>query len=650
MIFSLVTTIFLTFLFSQVGQVFCKGLRINAEKYRSEITALIGLGTLATIASLFGFLGFGVRIFQILLSLFLIYRIGWIFLHLPKRSTLVQNILISNPKNMKQYILRAFPFLASFGFVSLFQSGGIDHRFAYRIGPDSFGWLDSVNFFRDDHRIAQLASSVKEQLGGTSILQSLIPTHPTNYISINQIPSFTQQIDTEFLIGAHRTGVPYLLGSIANLFPLSLAPNILIGFLGFCTFILARTAVKFSSRHSSSFSTTILATFAVVFNANLLSQTLEGGLGQYFITPFVLVLFILLLETQSELYDIFVFCIIFVLFAMTSYFEVLILILPIFALLFFSNRSRFRHSSKIRKPSLFWLVLLALSSMIPIFTSVYRLASSPFRYRGIGGWDQGRKPLPVDFFGLTPYLPHGANRLVEQRPGIVLLVEILVSIYILFLMFMKVTRASRHLLLTLCVFYLYFFISIYIKSQPPFNNYNLWKFGAYASTLFPLILICREHYAGTHLLSSPEFWNAKILKYHQHSFKLIYLCLIATTLTSIVWISDWCSSRSFTYSSVESEYLNARSIHFDFVEAGVYPALTTLYGDVHYGTSLRGDSRHSVKISSPERPVIFIMNPGSNCRNLACAEYGQNQRKQKLKITSVHNFPNFRAIETKFDN
>ncbi len=652
MIFSLSVTVLLTVLFSQTGKMLLGVRKHDSSRQKTEIHALTGLVALATLGSLFGFFGLSVHIFQVLVFLFLISRLGFLISnrsksYRPKKTTL--NLIL---KNRGVLILKILPPLSAIGMISLFQAGFTDHRIAFRTGPDSFGWLDSINFFRNNQRVVDLYTSVREQLGGTSILQSLIPTHPLKYTSIDQIPSFTQQINTEFLIGAHRTGIPFLLGSLANLAPSGWVANIMLGFLGFVTLILARSAVKFSSQHSNSFSLTVLTSLTVVFNVNLLSQTLEGGIGQFFVTPFVLLVIILLLEKEATIQEFLLSSLLLLTFALTSYFEVLIVILPIIAILILSNFRRFQGFVIVEMRSLYRMLGLLTLAVIPMLASIYRLVISPFRYPGVGGWDQGRKPLPLDFLSLTPYLPSGANRLTEQRSGLILLLEVVVAGGVLFFVYLYASKTSRALLFVLFAFYLYFFISIYVRLEQPYNNYTLWKFGAYASTLFPLILVHQndQQHEKAKVLSIQNLGNKIRAKYPKLGFKLVIACLIATIFTSALWSADWRTSRSLSFSGAEVEFLNRESLNFDFVETGIYPQLPTLYGDIHFGTAGRVDSLRKVKISTPERPVMFILSPGGTCENLGCAEYGAAERKRKLRITSSHDFPDFRAIETAFND
>jgi hypothetical protein len=637
-------------LFSFIGYNFISVLGLEIRKYRFEIQALAGVVLLAVLASLFCFFNLSVHTYQVTL-VFLVVTGALISLRkFPQGLKIHRSDLHLTPRKLKFRILQIAPFLSCFGFISLFQASFNDHRIAYRIGPDSFGWLDSIIFFQHNLRIADLTRSVIGQLHGTSILESLIPNHPLQFTSINQITSFTQQIESEFLIGAHRTGIPYLLGCIANLFPDQWVVNVLLGFLGFLFFIMARVALKFTMAQRNSFTLTVLASFAVVFNANFLSQTLEGGIGQFFITPFVLMVFIALIEADTVPVDLLFIITLFIALSLTSYFEALILILPIIGLVIITKWRRPILILAFDVANYFKLLVFISVAAIPISSSFIRLISSPFRYPGIGGWDQGRKPTPLDFFGLTPYLPSGASRAFGQRPGLLVFIEVLLSCVLLLLVFLKSSRPSKMLIVGFCLFYLYLFYGIYLKTNASHNNYSLWKMGAYASAIFPMILIhqnSRQNQSSNRFAGS-YFGSIFQIKHPKFGFKMISVCLISSLFTSALWSVDWMSSRSLTFSSREIEFLHKESFRFDFVETGIYQAMSTLYGDIHFGTSGRVDTRRKVEISNPERPVLFIVSPGASCKNLDCAEYGVAERKRKLGITFTYNFLHFSAIETKF--
>ena len=114
--------------------------------------------------------------------------------------------------------------ILTIGFVGVFIASLHNPTFfsqfvSFRNGPDLVGWAKGAQFFCTDSRLSDLNSRVISTLGAEKFTQTLNLPGPLNELFLYRLPSFSDQIAAEFLLGAHRTGLPGFLGAVCNALP-----------------------------------------------------------------------------------------------------------------------------------------------------------------------------------------------------------------------------------------------------------------------------------------------------------------------------------------------------------------------------------------------------------------------------------------------
>ena len=636
-------------LFSTYGTMMVTILGLKFSRLNSTFALFGGISFFALAGSWCAYLSLSITFFYgFLLAIPIFYFVVSEFLN-SKIQILWRPFL----KNLKRSVFDLYFILPAFcGFVliSLFQRGMLSTSIAYRVGPDSFGWSDAVNFFRGTKSLSSLKSELVSQLHGTPVESALNVVHSANEIAIQQIPSFTTQIQAEFLLGAHRTGLPYALGKLSALIPQSYMENVLVAFLAVSAFGLVRFGLFFFKNRLNS-SLIYVASPLLVLNANLLSQTLEGGIGQFYITAFMVIMLALIIDPKSTPSEITFSVTLFLVTALTSYLDAVFIALPIIGIL------ALYHVMYIEK---FWLRNIFVNrfffpsiflAFIPISSSFVHLFITPFSHPTSGGWDSGIHPLPSDIFGLTPWLPTSRNPFAPTRSLGYFVVACLISIIFTVYFIMKTKTQNRIFILTLIMCYVYLFFSVYGNVSTT-NNYRLWKYSAYASSLFVIVFglawTTSEKKKSKGKKGNPSSRAHSLIKTQKRSTQIAYCVVIFMSITSISWMQNWIKSRNLTLSQSERVFVKSVSANYDFVITGdLYPAMFTLYGDVHYAASSRGGGLPTY-YSSPRRPLIFLTSAKSTCNDIQCFEGTYAKNIPALKTENVYIFKDFKAITSSF--
>jgi hypothetical protein len=615
---------------STLGNLVVAALGLSASEYRMPLAMLSGITALGLLGQWCAYLNLPTT-FLASLVIALILASGALEFRKNRRNFLTAPIKIWEKIGQLEFI---GPSAAALVLMLLSQKGWSNVRFTYRIGPDFFGWSDITNFFRDGKNLMQLTSTVQKQLGNTPIYEALKPYPAHGMLGIHYIASFMSQIDAEFLLGAHRTGIPYFLGTFAHLLPNSVTESVLIAFMMVISFTLAQIIVIRSKKINVPKPYLILGTFAIPLGSNLLSQTLEGGFGQFYAAAFAFFLVVIIIDETTEYPLVATALGLLVLVALTSYCDVLFSMLPIVCVLLIHRQVS--HENSLLKTSLrnwrFWS--LCLAAIPPIFSSIFRLFVSPFLYPQAGGWDQGRWPFPTDLFGITSYLGRAGVK-SHGRSAALICFEVLLNIFIICYVFLKAKGKERALLVTLLAIYSYLMLSTYVGQSLP-NNYRLWKFSGYASPLFMLILLHRVSAQGKKLARTKQII----------SFSTTGLILMSIATVSFLWISDWQSSKLYSLSAKDIQYVSTHAGRYGFVFGpGTYPAEFTLYGDIYAYDEKR-------RIYGPDRPIIYLTARTNNCSpySLACFSGSEELTNGKLKLEKTYIGDSIIARETAYAN
>jgi hypothetical protein len=637
-------------IFSIIGSALLTLFRIDFDAFNFPAAILSGIIYLALIGQWAAYFSLGKIFYTALSILFFLVILGILKL----RFRLIDYVGLLSSYKVSVFANRlswSVPTFCSFLYMTLAQGSWTTGQIAYRSGPDTFGWSDAVNFFRDNLSLPQLKQLIISNLHGTPLYSALNVVHPPGTTAIYQIPSFTRQIDAEFLLGAHRTGVPYLLGTIAHLLPTYLTGSVLVAFLMISIFLMSQISVTYFAKKNQQTWFVIFGAIAVSLNCNLLFQTLEGGVGELFSIPFLLLPICVILNKPSRAKEFSYSIGLLLVIALTSYFDIIFTALPILgmSLLYEILRNKELSFFAVIKSKFLWISLIL--GFVPFATSFIRLAVVPFLHPSAGGWDIGRKPFPDNTFGMLSSLPVRTS----NRSTLAFILEGLFSlVIILFVMYSK-KGLARFGFLVLLAMYGYLFYSVY-HLPAPYNNYRLWKFSAIASSIFPFFLVkdmaktrIKEKFQNKSQLKSKTLQPplSNLDKVRNSNF-FVGVLITSTCLTSLSWILDWQSSKKISFNTQEQNFISQNSNKYDFyIDGSIYSAMVTMYGDVHYATPQRGLVGEWTLFSSPVRPIMFLTNSNCTSNNPSCLPHLVDY-SAKLTVTKWEVFRDFTAVTTKF--
>jgi hypothetical protein len=561
---------------------------------------LIGAAAALFLASLNVLFNFPI---WVLFALFAsLIALNWSFPLLSLRPLQPRIRLFLEPR-MTRYLLLCIPGLM---YIRLFMSNLVAPGFSFRVGPDSFGWAGSAIFIATGHKLSDLATRIQGEVGlGTQVLDLIIPP-PKLGLYISQIPSFTDQISAEFLIGANRLGIPGLLGSLSSLAGKNTVSYFMGGFAAWSVTILSLIILKFAISTGKRSSLTLIAIAALLpAGFPIFSMALEGGFGQLISLPFFAYMLYATLRPSVNIRLVFLSILALVTFASSSYFDVLYVAIPVGISLLLVRRlvsKDFKFRDFLEKETLVWFGL-GLVALAPQMLQLGRLVSGFFLYNSGSGWHQGRIPLLSDVLGLTNWLPLG-NMQAAPRTAFELAFVAFATV-IAVLVFVS-SRKGQMLLLVLTPPYLYLLYSVYLQGDGS-NNYRLWKFGAYACVMFAFAFVSAVDFKKVSISRSKGDFT--LLGYS------IVLSMFFYVSSSLTWSVDYLNTRTTQLPISAAESLEPILDHFDVVLASVkMPAEYALYGDLRYGLNSRGYGLPTLR-SLRARQLVVVLPKGEVCSN-----------------------------------
>lgn len=595
---------------SLVGYIFASRIpRVNPFLHISTFN-LLGMAILVWASSLAELIGISFLIpFQIIIGFSGIFFLVKVFL---SRSKLVKLMTETRDKFL---ILPKFLFALGLGVLAalLHNPGLLSSRMSLRVGPDLVGWTASTKYFSENISRTGIIESISKQLSIDDVkLAFRSPIlFPETYIS--KIPSFTDQATGEFLVGAGRVGIPKLLATFCNLSPERLN-NVMVGGIVWAVFITSFLVIGIFEERMVSVKTTLAITFLSTFNVNTISVLMEGGYGQFLSTPFLIAAVYFLLDSRYKGFAI-LQIFIFLAFALNAYQDAIIVffvITGIYCLVhyiahFRQGSFKFRLSSKL---ALAIILFLTLNSHQ--FSGFFRLVFERVNSNGVmGGWDQQKIAFPVNLLGVFNWLPFSqANH--PWGFGLFLIVALTSALGMAFM----ILAAARKIALLVPTLFLAFLILNYLvygqqldtllyRNGLATNNYQIWKFMAYATPLILLIIFSADY-------SNLRIGTRSIL---QRTGKLV---LVLAVISSVTWSMDWIKYRTFTFElqkNFESEILDK----YDVVAIGKLSGSTIsliLEGDVRYFSETRAFGLSTLR-SIPSREIVYLL-PKGQCIQFSC--------------------------------
>ncbi len=491
-------------------------------------------------------------------------------------------------------------------------------RLAFRNGPDLVGWVSAGKYLCEQQNISLLSKSIRNQVGVPDALMAFRDATKFPATSIYQIPSFTEQANGEFLIGAHRYGIPGLQAGVCRVLGDGSLYHTAVALMAVSAILIATLATLVIKDFNMRMELKVVAIILCAVNVNIVSVTMEGGFGQLIATPFLLLFLVsaMKVEWRTRYLPMTIFLIIG--FAFSTYVDVLFAAAA-FLSVFYIVQSKKKLFYRRRVPE--WAAKAAFGSACglivgwPLWSSLWRLVLERVRGAGaLGGWDQGRIPLPADFWSFFNWLPADGAHNIPRGLGLGI-IEVLISVIVLYIAARSRDRDFKNFVITSFVFYLVLLFIVYRSGIFHSNNYTIWKMSAYLSSL--MILAIASIYNDKTLPTHPV---SKVADTKHHSPVWVNYLLVLALISSIGWSVSWIGSRQFSFSSVNSQQ-QALFNKYDVQIVGFSGANTSkfaLQGDIHFLEPSRA-FQIQTKRSLPLRPLAYVV-PNGSCQTIACLE------------------------------
>lgn len=484
--------------------------------------------------------------------------------------------------------------------IVLWQKDFLAQAFAYRTGPDQFGWSTAALQLAKGDSYSKLQQRITTSLEGTPVIDAFQRPVPNDGMSINQIPSWTDQIASEFLLGAHRTGAPGLMAGITETIGIHLWPAVYVAMAVLAMKIVADIIYEFleDKEPRSTLNRFVAITFTLSFP--VISVSLEGGFGQLLTLPFFLLAFLSIYQAKNYPHIAPLAVTLMIMAAMSSYLDLLYFAGPFLLVLFTALLATKRISLKSYGLRDIAILLAGIVLSWPILSDLLRLTLGPITNPQAGGWHQGRVPLPSNIFGYFSSLPVGDYELYPRTP-LSWTIDIVLTLT-LFGLLRNSQRETKIVIAILGIAYLYLMYSVYFQQDSP-NNYRIWKFSMYSTILaFPLV---------SEGLEKPKAWRVW-RGFSARRFAGILL-IASMGISSLIYQTDWIRTRNFTLTSAQQNFIANVAAKYDIVvSGGIYGQELAMYGDIRFGAHDRGYKKEPNR-STPPRKLAVLLPRGQSC-------------------------------------
>ena len=493
-------------------------------------------------------------------------------------------------------------------------------QFSYRLGPDNLGWATASSYLCRGNTEADLAASVQTQIGNTDLIESFNKPVLPGIFSVNRIPSYTDQVASEFLIGAHRTGGPGMVASLCQISGSHFFAAIFLAVICWSVLMIALLVRAFAVEKRLNPYIAVAIGLLTAINVNVLSVTFEGGFGQILTLPYFLAAVLWVSRPSFKMTNWVAISALLVVAAASTYLDVLYLAAPFILGTLLIRVLVWKDVKFVIEKRTFVIALLTLVSILPILPHVYRLAIGPILRPAQGGWDQGNFPLLDNVLGIASRLPHGATTGLESRTTEVWVFDVVLSIAVIVVFAFTFPKISLPFF-PIVLGYGVLIYSIYFTSAEVINNYRIWKYSEYSAVFFSIVIID----------ALAKYWGTKKnSKKKQSSNKpgapgvallVVVVSLLGVQLSaSIIWAVDWKQSSKVTLSAEGAEVLKPYIEKYDIqVVCGAFPTDYSIVGDIRYVDSTRGAG--PVERSQPDREKILLIPAKSFASQKCVNEY-----------------------------
>jgi hypothetical protein len=178
--------------------------------------------------------------------------------------------------------------------------------------------------------------------------------------------------------------------------------------------------------------------------------------------------------------------------------------------------------------------------------------------------------------------------------------------------------------------YLYLTFAVYVGVDF-FNNYRIWKYSAYAALFVT--------YVYSNFIDSFE---ENIIKNRVRTLtraSAVGLLVVATATSSITWSLDWIESRKTTISFSAGQEIRELANSYNIVGgAGVNTLTLTIFGDIKYGSPLRGAGR---VIPDSKLDYLLLVPKGYECGYICKARALAVPLTKRISSTLIYESSNF---------
>jgi hypothetical protein len=562
---------------------------------------------------------FPLNVYFILPLILLIAIVGWA-LHIT-RSGLDLKISTIWPLPVLAYLPKIVIPIPAVIYALLGTTNPVSSAFAYRIGPDNFGWALSSRMLSSGESIQNLVDRVQQQLGGVQLFawidHSLTPAAAR---IIDQIPSFTDRVAYQFLVDAHRTGSPGFLGSVSAALGKDQLLSAFNGLVCWSTFIL--TLVVFYTAKRAGINAMIAAPLAAILSASfaIFSPALEGGYGGMLTLPFFAIALAAVLAKNPKWLEISFATLLLMAAAVSTYVDALVFALPFIVIMILVRV--ILGELKLVRPTRRQAILGITGAFVAIAPDIFdflRLTIYPILNPIANGWDQGRFPFLANIFGLSNWLPFGLGQITERSDSDLYVDFALSVVLVLALLFGKLRRNLVLVVGLLVIIYLTYSTYSHPTEINTYNNYRLWKFGPYAALLLSYLVWTSFAQLNVRVIWANRSRDIKSLIQPA----LASIVVISSLVSAFIWSSDWQSSKIAFMPQESWKTISLTESKYDIIVDPKFSVLEWAYlGDLHYGLSARGGKAMR---SNPERPLVIVKPLGDVC-NFSCAQRATGTR------------------------
>ena len=481
-----------------------------------------------------------------------------------------------------------------------------------RTGPDLLGWIISSDYFAKNNNLSTLTNSLVDQLGGSTqeILFSM-----SNSGSVYSIPSYSEQVQAEFIFGSRRIGLTSFVGYVSRISTYLDSQTVLISLMSIFAGLTSFVIISYAKNLGLKRKYILVLLFSTIASTSVLAPIYEGGVWHIFVIP---ILIYLLIETTARFNSVYntkahiLISGILISLMLTLTSDLLIVAIPFFTTIGFQYL-RYRKFNKLLQ---FIPLLLILSPGFTIITSALNSRKSD---AFVGGWSAVGFGLPGDFIGLTPWQTSkgvftGEVLAVDYK----LLLGALATLFLIYL-YSKVAADMRRTFapyfVVLIMLNAYFYFEIFGAEK--INYYIIWKLSFLWSIAFMFLLasyLSQQSAKSTQKMIVGGRNVKPVKKKVMGSRNTVASYLLFVSITNLaIFQANWFqfSRNDLVPSNIRLDSQSGKEIKqiletYDIVGACT-PWVTTLaiHGDFHFISDRRAGT--NVVSSSPQRERMVVL-------------------------------------------